>query len=219
MRDFAANGRHANECQYDQADLVAEIAARHTVILRTRDTAFPRMVISSTIGERCVMKRAPAYPELAHYRAPNLRYPTPAPTPSNRWFRLLLINTLLVSAVCLAAVALFVVSDEWTTDSDVGAPGVPAEVQVVSQWRVSAFEPSRRLQSGDTVVVHREGESAVQQVAATANEAVLLKRGSVLQGLYMAGPKSCVVISDGTGKIVDKNEIIATVAPARERRD
>ena len=66
--------------------------------------------------------------------------------------------------------------------------------------------------------MHRQGESAVQQVAAPANEAVLLKRGSALQGLYMAGPKSYVVISDGDGKIVDKKEIIATVAPAAERQ-
>ena len=134
-----------------------------------------------------------------------------------------LISTVLVSAFALSAIGIFIACRKPAARAkqqkiqEIAATEAPVAVASASRWRVFPFDNSYSLKPGDTVVVHRNGESKLQQVAANPNEAVLLKRGAALDGIYMAGESGYVVISDRDGKIVSVREITATIEPAGER--
>jgi hypothetical protein len=55
--------------------------------------------------------------------------------------------------------------------------------------------------------VHQNGSSAVRKIAAASNESVILKRGNAVQGLYIVGKNSYVVLSENEGKVVRGDQI------------
>jgi hypothetical protein len=141
-----------------------------------------------------------------------------------------LLGALLLCAALLMAVTA------WMADGPPRAAALPADnaspqlapetasrphatisgepSSAVIRSRVLPFDRSQSLKRGDLVVVNQRGVSAVRQVAAAANEGVLLRRGKALQGLYVTGENSYVVLSDRDGKIIRAEEIVATVTPA-----
>ena len=149
------------------------------------------------------MKRALALaPELVLRRPGDTTSEKSVPLKATRWKRFAVV--LCLFAVGITAVSIYKARQATLTAKE-------------STGRLTPFETSQSLRRGDTVIVHRLGESSVRHVAGGANEAVLLKRGNALQGLYMAGKDSYVVISGGDTKIVRAKDITATVAPPEER--
>ena len=138
-------------------------------------------------------------------------------------FALLLVATTWVSAVAFAA------RQNGRSEQPAKNPPRHAPAQVVegiaAAHNTSRTEPSRVLphngsqsiKRGDTVVVHQNGSSAVRKVAAASNESVVLKRGNAVQGLYILGKNSYVVVSENEGKVVRGDQIFATVAEPRQR--
>ncbi|HMJ92231.1 MAG TPA: hypothetical protein VK530_20585 [Candidatus Acidoferrum sp.] len=79
---------------------------------------------------------------------------------------------------------------------------------------VRPLEPSDELKKGDLVVLRPNSFSTpkVQQVAATPNETVVIRRGGVLDSLYMLGGSGYVVVSDTEPtRIVRPEEISGTL--------
>jgi hypothetical protein len=149
------------------------------------------------------MKRALALaPERVLHRPLDTASGKPVALGSTRWKQ-------FAAAVCVIAAAVTAVSIYNARQTSIAAKE--------SRGRLTPFETSQPLRPGDTVIVHRLGESSVRHVAGGANEAVLLKRGNALQGLYMAGKGSYVVISGGDTRIVRAKDITATVTPPGER--
>jgi hypothetical protein len=138
-------------------------------------------------------------------------------------FALLLVATTWVSAVAFAA------RQNGRSEQPAKNPPRHAPAQVVEgiaaahntsrteSSRVLPHSGSQPIKRGDTVVVHQNGASAVRKVAAASNESVVLKRGNAVQGLYIVGKNSYVVVSENEGKVVRGDQIFATVAEPRQR--
>lgn len=82
--------------------------------------------------------------------------------------------------------------------------------------RVQHFDNSQALRRGDVVVVRDDGGANVGQVALAANSTGLLKRGNVLEALYVLGEDRYLVKSEAGTQIVRGNNIFATVAAAQQ---
>ncbi|HWN94072.1 MAG TPA: hypothetical protein VNT99_03480 [Methylomirabilota bacterium] len=162
-------------------------------------------------------------PEKAALNVPlqnSVKSPRMAPRGRNKRRRLL--STALVTVLAFSALGSFFAWRGATlpvngTNADIASADPFAPVAPPARWRVFPFDNSYSLKAGDTVVVHQNGTSGLRQVAAAENEAVLLRRGKKLQGLYMAGENGYVVMSDRESKIVRVEEITATIEPAGER--
>lgn len=159
------------------------------------------------------MKRAPEPgPHLTLYHPPVLHPPVTVPNPAaRRARRLMLLACLTTAVVCLCAIVAFVVGYFTTMDDSGDTALALADGHSERQLAPYASQP---LQRGGTVVVYQDGRSTLGQVAAGANESVLLKRGETLQGLYMVGGKGCVVVSEGGARTVRAHEVVATVESA-----
>jgi hypothetical protein len=68
------------------------------------------------------------------------------------------------------------------------------------------FDGSRGLTPGDLVLLNG-GNSQVQKVAAAPKQAVLVRQGNALRGLYMAGESRYVVLSGTETRIVAAQQI------------
>jgi hypothetical protein len=129
----------------------------------------------------------------------------------------MLLTALAVTVVCLGAIGAFIASaDRAAMDDNVRKENGTSAAAAHAQSRLTAFDASHPLQRGGTIVVYQDGRSALGEVAAGANESVLLRRGGNLQGLYMVGGKGCVVVSDSGTRVVRDHEVVATVKPAQE---
>ena len=82
--------------------------------------------------------------------------------------------------------------------------------------RVQHFDNSHSLRRGDVVVVRQNDSANVGQIALTANSTGLVKRGNVLEALYVLGEDRYLVKCEAGTQIVRGNNIFATVAAAQQ---
>jgi hypothetical protein len=136
----------------------------------------------------------------------------PQKNDTERWQKLLKLAALLIGA---EALVILTFSPATTRFLDRTEPAPPARIQrstgTESGSRVMPFTGSAPLQPGDMVVVNQNGTSTVRKVASAPNAPLLLKRGDAVQGFYLLGKGSYVVMSGNESKVVSKDEIYATI--------
>ena len=77
--------------------------------------------------------------------------------------------------------------------------------------RVVAYDGVRMLSRGTKVVMYVNGQRYLAEVAGVPNEAVLLRRGSAPERLYVLGDESYAVVANQQSKVVRARDITATV--------
>ena len=120
---------------------------------------------------------------------------------------------LLVALTCLTTL---VVAGTFSRSRAVTGSPIPKAQQVVeARHEVTGEEMAglpvslEKIRRGDTVVVNQKGALGLRQVS-TSNECVIVKRDNAVQGLYLLGEGSYLVVSDKESKVVRAGTALAS---------
>ena len=92
----------------------------------------------------------------------------------------------------------------------------PAAARSAAATSAKQFDGKRRLVPGELVVLNDGNPLQVQKVAAAPKQAVLVRQGDKLRGIYMGGERRYVVLSGTETRIVSADQVRAVVASRGE---
>jgi hypothetical protein len=113
---------------------------------------------------------------------------------------------LVVSLLCVAAV----VYAFFRAGNPSSRAGLSSATTTTASKQIDGKRP---LVPGELVVLNGGNPAQVQRVAAGPKQAVLVRQGNELRGIYMAGESRYVVLSGTETRIVSADQVRAVVSP------